>query len=61
MLGATRARLASLSKALLERETLDEDDAYRAAGFEPGKAPAQLEAGGDGRATTAAPEATRDS
>jgi cell division protease FtsH len=30
-----RDRLESLSQALLERETLDEVDAYRAAGFEP--------------------------
>jgi cell division protease FtsH len=30
-----RDRLESLAQALLERETLDEADAYRAAGFEP--------------------------
>ena len=30
-----RERLESLARALLERETLDEADAYRAAGFEP--------------------------
>jgi cell division protease FtsH len=30
-----RDRLESLAKTLLERETLDEADAYRAAGFEP--------------------------
>ena len=30
-----RDRLESLAKTLLERETLDEVDAYRAAGFEP--------------------------
>ncbi len=30
-----RDRLESLTKALLEQETLDEADAYRAAGFEP--------------------------
>jgi len=30
-----RDRLESLAKALLENETLDEADAYRAAGFEP--------------------------
>jgi cell division protease FtsH len=30
-----RSRLESLAKTLLERETLDEVDAYRAAGFEP--------------------------
>ena len=32
-LGTNRGRLESLAKALLERETLDEEDAYRAAGF----------------------------
>ena len=35
MLAANRDRLESLTQALLEHETLDEDDAYRAAGFEP--------------------------
>ena len=45
MLGANRERLESLSRALLEKETLDQDDAYRAAGFEPGNAPAELKAG----------------
>ena len=34
MQAANRERLESLSRALLERETLDEDDAYRAAGFD---------------------------
>ena len=34
MLGENRERLESLARALLERETLDEEDAYRAAGFE---------------------------
>ena len=38
-LAANRERLESLTQALLERETLDEDDAYRAAGFEHGSAP----------------------
>jgi cell division protease FtsH len=33
-LEANRDKLESLTKALLEKETLDEDDAYRAAGFE---------------------------
>jgi cell division protease FtsH len=33
MLDANRERLESLTQALLEHETLDEDDAYRAAGF----------------------------
>ncbi len=39
MLSDNRDRLESLTRALLERETLDQDDAYRAAGFEPGAAP----------------------
>jgi cell division protease FtsH len=47
MLGANRERLESLAQALLEHETLDEDDAYRAAGFEPGAAPAQITSGTD--------------
>jgi cell division protease FtsH len=34
MLDANRERLESLTRALLEHETLDEDDAYRAAGFD---------------------------
>ncbi len=34
MLAANRDKLESLTKALLEHETLDEDDAYRAAGFD---------------------------
>jgi cell division protease FtsH len=34
MLAANRDKLESLTQALLEHETLDEDDAYRAAGFE---------------------------
>jgi cell division protease FtsH len=33
-LAANRDRMESLAEALLEHETLDEDDAYRAAGFE---------------------------
>jgi cell division protease FtsH len=39
-LGTHRDRLEALAKALLERETLDEADAYAAAGFTRGKAPA---------------------
>ena len=39
MLGANRERLESLTRALLEHETLDQEDAYRAAGWEPGSAP----------------------
>ena len=34
MLADNRDKLESLTKALLEHETLDQDDAYRAAGFE---------------------------
>jgi len=62
MLGANRDRLETLAQALLERETLDEDDAYRAAGFEPGAAPAQITSGNDlgpdGSFATRAPAAT---
>ncbi|HEX4364110.1 MAG TPA: ATP-dependent zinc metalloprotease FtsH [Solirubrobacteraceae bacterium] len=36
-------RLESLARALLENETLDEDDAYRAAGFEHGAAVADVD------------------
>jgi len=56
MLAANRGRLESLAQALLERETLDEDDAYRAAGFEPGASPAQLEPGGDASPDASAAE-----
>ncbi len=38
-LADNRDRLETLARALLEQETLDQDDAYRAAGFEPGAAP----------------------
>ena len=38
-LTANRERLDALAAALLEHETLDEGDAYRAAGFERGSAP----------------------
>jgi cell division protease FtsH len=38
-----RAQLESLARALLERETLDEVDAYAAAGFQP-PAPSSSEA-----------------
>jgi cell division protease FtsH len=44
-----RDRLESLAKALLENETLDEADAYRAAGFEP-------RAGANGSGVPLAPE-----
>jgi cell division protease FtsH len=39
-LAANQHRLEALSKALLEHETLDEDDAYAAAGFDHGDAKA---------------------
>ena len=35
LLEANRARLDALAGALLEHETLDEDDAYAAAGIDP--------------------------
>jgi len=44
-----RDRLESLAKALLDKETLDEADAYRAAGFEP-------RAGANGSGVALAPE-----
>jgi cell division protease FtsH len=43
-LDANRERLESLARTLLEKETLDQDDAYRAAGFEPGSAPGDEDA-----------------
>jgi cell division protease FtsH len=46
MLVANRERLESLTRALLEKETLDQDDAYRAAGWEPGQAPGDSPPGG---------------
>ena len=42
-LAANRDKLESLTQALLEHETLDEDDAYRAAGFERGAAPGDVD------------------
>jgi cell division protease FtsH len=39
-----RGRLENLARELLEQETLDEDDAYRAAGFE--RKPPTAEVGG---------------
>jgi cell division protease FtsH len=60
MLAANRDKLESLTQALLEHETLDEDDAYRAAGFERdpvdvgdvgvAEPPALLDAGSSDRA-----------
>jgi cell division protease FtsH len=51
MLADNRDRLESLTRALLEKETLDEDDAYRAAGIEPDPASG---GGSDGRIRPAA-------
>jgi len=45
MLADNRERLESLARALLEKETLDEDDAYHAAGFERDSSP---DGGGSG-------------
>jgi cell division protease FtsH len=42
-LEANRDKLESLTKELLEHETLDEDDAYRAAGFDHAKANADVD------------------
>jgi cell division protease FtsH len=47
-----KERLDSLAVALLERETLDEGDAYRAAGFERGSAPGDRPPSRAGSATT---------
>jgi cell division protease FtsH len=44
MLGENRDRLESLTQALLERETLDEDDALQAAGFD--RRPKAVDEGG---------------
>ena len=42
--GAARAnRLDRLARTLLERETLEEDEAYAAAGLTPGAAPADAD------------------
>jgi cell division protease FtsH len=43
MLAANQDKLESLTKALLEHETLDEDDAYRYAGFDHAKPPADVD------------------
>ena len=40
ILGENRERLEALTRALLERETLDQADAYRVAGIERDAAPA---------------------
>jgi cell division protease FtsH len=50
MLAENRDRLESLTQALLEKETLDEDDAYRAAGFDRGSAPGDADGAADGQA-----------
>ena len=54
MLAENRDKLESLTQALLERETLDEDDAYRAAGFDRGSAPGDADADADADADGAA-------
>jgi Peptidase family M41 len=41
-----RDRLDRLARTLLEGETLDEDDAYAAAGIDPGNRPAPIARGG---------------
>ena len=56
-LAANRDKLESLTKALLEHETLDEDDAYRAAGFDRAAAPGA----DDAKAGVAPPEGAVDS
>ncbi len=66
-LAANRDKLESLTRALLEKETLDEDDAYRAAGFDrdpvdvgdvtDAKPPALLDAG---KASAPTADAVRD-
>ena len=45
-LRGSRDRLDQLAHALLDRETLDEDEAYAAAGIRPGAAPAAIARGG---------------
>ncbi len=47
MLAENRGKLESLTQALLEKETLDEDDAYRAAGFEHDSKHAESDGDGD--------------
>jgi cell division protease FtsH len=54
LLGENRSRLDSLAKALLEHETLDQQDAYEAAGIEPQAA----DATGDPAAVAAQSSAT---
>ncbi|HEV2752718.1 MAG TPA: hypothetical protein VGV36_02645, partial [Solirubrobacteraceae bacterium] len=57
MLGENRDRLESLTQALLERETLDEDDALQAAGFD--RRPQAVDKGGK-EATITARRESRD-
>jgi cell division protease FtsH len=53
LLRESRARLDGLAKALLERETLDEDDAYAAAGVvRPERQPAEAPVAAAARSTT---------
>ena len=55
LLRANRDRLDALARTLLEHETLDEADAYRAAGFPAPASTARVldQVAGDGRAATA--------
>jgi len=59
-LQGNRERLETLTQALLGRETLDQDDAYRAAGFEPGSAPGDETLDAKRFAAAAAPDAPDD-
>jgi cell division protease FtsH len=53
-LRGSRDRLDRLARTLLDRETLEEDEAYAAAGISPGTAPAVI-ARGEAPGTTTAP------
>jgi cell division protease FtsH len=57
LLQRERHRLEALARALLERETLDQADAYRIAGVEP---PPELESSEDGAAPAEAAARTRN-
>jgi len=55
MLAENRDKLESLTQALLEKETLDEDDAYRAAGFEHDSKHGESDGDGDAPAAIEPP------
>ncbi len=55
-LRGSRDRLDRLARTLLDRETLEEDEAYAAAGISPGTAPAVI-ARGEAPGTTTGPGA----